>query len=332
MAKLVIDMMGSDLGSEATKQGVVLFHKRHPDCELVLVGKKEELSDLSSLFRIIEAGDVVTMDMGALEVIRKKESSMVEAISAVGLEKADGVVSAGGTGAFLSAATLLLKKIPGVRRPALVTGFPNLTKGGFVTLLDVGASNANTPEELAQFALMGSLYSHLVFGIGYPLVKLLANGTEEGKGSPEGKEAFKLLAADKKISFGGNIEASQVLTGAADVVVTDGFTGNVLLKATEGTAKGVSAMLKKAFKRNLCSMTGYLLSKKGLQEMSDQMNPKKIGGALLIGVNGIVVKAHGNSDGEAFASAIGLADRLASAGAVKKIEEGLREVRDEGTQ
>ncbi len=331
MIKLVIDMMGSDLGSKATKEGVVLFHKRHPDCELALVGKKEELSSLAPQFKIIEASDVVTMDMGALEVLRKKESSMVKAISAVGPEKADGVVSAGGTGAFLSASTLLLKKIPGVLRPALVTGFPNLTKGGFVTLLDVGASSSNTPEELAQFALMGSLYSHIVFGIDRPVVKLLANGTEEGKGSPVGKEAFKLLAANSKIAFGGNIEASQVLTGAADVVVSDGFTGNVLLKSTEGTAKGVGSLLKKAFKRSVFAMSGYFLAKKGLQEMSDQLDPKKIGGALLIGINGVVVKAHGNSDGEAFSHAIDLAYKLASSHVVKTIGEGLREASYEGS-
>jgi glycerol-3-phosphate acyltransferase PlsX len=256
---------------------------------------------------------------------------MVKDVTAVIQEKADGVDSAGGTGAFLSAATLMLKKIPGVSRPALVANFPNLGRGGFVTILDVGASNANTPAELAQFGLMGSLYSQAVNGIAKPLVKLLANGAEEEKGSPEGKEAFKLLAADKNISFGGNVEASMALLGDADVIVTDGFSGNVFLKATEGAAKGMGSLLKKAFTRNAIASIGYLMAKKGIDEMSAKLDSKKVGGAFLLGVNGVVVKAHGNSDGEAFGNAIDVAFRLAEAGTVGKIQKGLAQTAHEGS-
>jgi glycerol-3-phosphate acyltransferase PlsX len=205
MSKLVIDMMGSDLGSTMSKEAVRLFHASHPDCTLILVGKPAELGDMKD-FTIIPAEDVVSMEMGALEVLRKKDSSMVKAIEAVVSEKADGVVSAGSTGAFLSASTLILKKIPGVIRPALVTSFPNLKAGGFTTALDVGASNANTPEELAQFALMGSIYASKVNKIASPRVALLSNGSEEGKGSPEGKEAYELLKKDSRIRFVGNLE------------------------------------------------------------------------------------------------------------------------------
>jgi glycerol-3-phosphate acyltransferase PlsX len=323
MSKLVIDMMGSDQGSPMSKEAVRRFQKKHPDCALVLVGKKEELADVANA-KIIDAPETIAMEMGALEVLRKKDSSMVKAVQAVLDEGADGVVSAGSTGAFLSSATLLLKKIPGVLRPALVTVFPKLGAGesGYTTLLDVGASNANTPEELAQFAQMGTLYSQAVYGVEKPVVKLLSNGSEEGKGSPLGKAAFALLKDNPAVAFGGNIEGNQVLLGGADVVVMDGYSGNVFLKASEGMAKGMSGLLKKAFKRNLASKVGYLLSKKGITEMADTLNPKKTGGALLIGVNGVVVKAHGNSDAEAFENAMELALRLAEKTIVSQIRKG----------
>jgi glycerol-3-phosphate acyltransferase PlsX len=218
MAKLVIDMMGSDLGSAMSVEAVKLFHKDHPETELVLVGKKEELTGLTG-FPDHRCPEVVKMATGALEVLHQKDSSMVKAIESVKELHADGVVSAGSTGAFLSASTLLLKKIEGVERPALVTSFPNFKKGGFVTILDVGASSSNTAEELRQFALMGSFTPKSSTTSRDPEVKLLSNGSEEGKGSPLGKEAYPLLQNEKKIHFGGNIEGNSVLAGEADVVV-----------------------------------------------------------------------------------------------------------------
>lgn len=321
MSKLVIDMMGSDLGSPMSVEAVRHYRADHPECELILVGKKDELSAIKDC-KIIDAPSVIKMETGALEVLREKDSSMVKALEAVISENADGVVSAGSTGAFLSAATLILKKIPGVLRSALVTNFPNLEEGGYTTILDVGASNANTPEELAQFAYMGTLYAKAVNKKENPRVRLLSNGSEEGKGSPVGKEAYALLKEDKKINFLGNIEGNHLLNGEADVVVSDGYSGNIMLKSTEGAAKGMGTLLKKAFKRNLLSKIAYLFVKKGLKEMKEALNPKKAGGALLIGINGVVVKAHGNSDSEAFYHAIGLADNLAQHQVVNSIKEG----------
>ena len=320
MKKIVVDMMGSDLGSAITVEAVKEFHKKHPDYELICVGKKEELSSLD-FARIIDARDVVPMTAGALDVLRRKDSSMVVALKTAAEEKADGVVSAGATGGFLSAATLILKKIPGVLRPALITAFPNLANNGetFVTILDVGASNENTPEEMAQFGYMGATFSESVYGIKNPDVKTLANGIEEGKGSPEGKAAYRLLSEDKRINFQGNIEASQVLMGAADVVVTDGYSGNVLLKSTEGTAKGIGKLLKAGFKKNLGTKLGYLLSKSVIGNMKRLMDPKKVGGAMLIGINGVAVKAHGNSNAEAFLSAMEVEYRMIEAQIVQKI-------------
>ncbi len=321
--KIVLDMMGSDKGSAATKEGAALFHERHPEIELVLVGSKEELSDLPFSFELVDAQDVVEMDMGAIEVLRKKESSLVKAISTCATEKADAVVSAGSTGAFLSASALILKKIEGIIRPALVTNFPNLRTGGSIVILDIGASIRNTPEELAQFALMGTLYSQAVNGIKDPKVRLLSNGAEEGKGSEEGKAAYKLLSESKLINFGGNSEASKVLTGDSDVIVTSGYDGNILLKATEGAAKGMSGLIKKAFKRNLFSKIGYLFAHRGFDELKKTLDPRSTGGALLCGVRAVAVKAHGNSDGLGFANAIEVAYRLANKGIVESLEKAM---------
>jgi len=320
MKKIVVDMMGSDLGLEATKPGVELFHAKHPDVELILVGKEDELKDIPYA-KIVNATDVVPMTCGALEVIRRKESSMVVALNTMKQEGADGIISAGATGAFLSASTLMLKKIPGVARPALLTAFPNIEADGFTTLLDVGASNVNTAEELAQFAFMGTVYARAVYNIENPRVCLLSNGSEEGKGSPVGKEAYALLKEDKKVNFQGNIEGDKLLKGLADVVVSDGFTGNVMLKTTEGTAKGMGKLLKKGFLSKLRCKIGYLFAKPAVKMLTDKLDPSNVGGAMLMGVNGAVVKAHGNSTGKSFASAMEVLYRLVEGDTTNKIKE-----------
>ena len=321
--KIVIDMMGGDKGSVATKEAVRRFRSLHKDVELILVGKEEELCDMKEE-RIVPASEVITMEAGALEVLRQKESSMVKAVSYAKEENADAVVSCGSTGAFLASTTLILKKIPGVIRPALAVAMPHIVSNGNSTLifLDAGSSNVNTPIEMAQFGFMGSLYAKCGSSISDPKVAILSNGSEEGKGSPEGKEAYALLKEDKRIHFIGNIESMDVLTGEADVVVTDGFSGNICIKAIEGTAKTMGKMLKKGFKRNLFSKIGYLLAKKGVLEMKSTMDTKRVGGAMLLGVNAVAVKAHGNSDATAFYYSIELAYRLAKNKMVEKIKKG----------
>lgn len=319
MITLALDMMGGDLGSAELLKGVERFKGEHPDVSLILVGKKEELE--SSKETILDAKVVLPMTAGALDALREKESSMYEAISLVKEGKAQGVVSVGSTGAFLSASTVILRKIPGVTRPALIAPFPTKIKGKQVVILDVGASNENSGEEVAQFAIMGDLYSRDVLGVKEPKVYLLANGTEEEKGSPEGKAAGKILKENKAINFCGNIEAREALSGEADVVATDGFSGNIFLKSSEGMAKMMSGMIKKAFKRNLLTKIGYVFSKKGFDEMSASLDYKNVGGAMLLGVNGVVVKGHGNCDARAFYHAIDVAYKLAKADVVTKLKE-----------
>lgn len=323
MSALVIDMLGGDQGLEMSVPAVRRFHKEHPDVALRLVGPASVLSALG-FGEILDASEALPMEAGALEVLRHRDSSVMKALNSMKGKKDEAIVSAGSTGGFLSAATIVLKKLPGILRPALVTAFPRLSKeGGFITMLDVGASNENTPEELNQFALMGTLYSQIVYGKDCPLVKLLSNGTEEGKGSPAGKAAYKLLQENQAIHFGGNVEGNGILLGDADVVVSDGYSGNVLLKSTEGAAKGIGSLLKRAFKRNFWSKLGYLLAKKGIDEMKESLDPKKVGGALLLGVNGLAVKAHGNSDEEAFYHALVLAYTLMEGKIVEQLERGL---------
>jgi glycerol-3-phosphate acyltransferase PlsX len=322
MITLAVDMSSGDLGSKAALEGVRLFQEKHPnEVNFLLVGKKEELEGAQG--EIVDAKEVMPMEAGVLDALRNKESSMFKAVNSVKEKKADGVISCGGTGAFLTCATVLLRKIPGAERACLVAPFPTRIKGKRVVILDVGANNENSGKEIAQFAFMGSLYSKCVYGTKDPKVYVLSNGSEEGKGSPEGQEAYALLKERKDINFQGNLEARDVLNGDADVVATDGFSGNTLLKGTEGVAKMMSEMMKSAFKRNIFSKLGYLLSRKGFKDMKETMDYKSVGGAMLLGVNGVVVKAHGNSDGVAIFHAIEVAYFLVKNKLVDQIKEGL---------
>lgn len=323
MIKIAVDCMGGDNGSEIVVSAIKTFKQNNPSISIAAVGKKEELKDLENIAEIIDAREVIPMDAGALQVMRMKDSSMNKALKLMKDEHYDAVVSCGSTGGFLSASTLILKLIPGVKRAALVTPFPTKIKGKKVTLLDIGANNENSSDELVQFAKMGRLYSQAVFGIKEPKVYLLSNGAEEEKGAPEVKEAHKLLKEMNFPNFEGNIEARYVLDGNADVVVSDGYTGNIFLKGTEGAAKFLGGMIKKAFKKNLWTKLGYLHVKKGIDEINETMNYKSAGGAMLLGVNGVVVKGHGNSDAYAFSCALEVAKKLAMSNIVNAIKEGM---------
>lgn len=323
MLKFAVDCSGADKGSAVVVNAIKSFLIKNKDVEIFAFGKAKELSELNGVCHVIDAKDVVPMEAGALEVMRMKNSSMMMAIDYMKNQGLDGVISAGSTGGFLSASTLILKTIPGVKRAALVAPFPTAIKGKKTVILDIGASNENSPEELVQFALMGSLYAKYVYGLANPNVYLLSNGTEEGKGSPTSKVAFNLLKENNFPGFKGNVEARYALSGDADVVVCDGFSGNVFLKSSEGIAKMMSNMMKKTFKKNLWTMLGYLHVKKGIKEMTETMDYKSTGGAMLLGVNGVVVKAHGSSDAYAFKCALDVAKKLAENNLAEKIKKGL---------
>lgn len=322
MVKIVIDMMGGDKGYEVTIEAVKEFLKSHDDCEIIAVGDEKVLEPIKGIVsKIIPSTSVLPMECGVMQAMRQKDSSCYKAISAVNEEKADGVLSAGSTGAFLSLATLINKKIPGVERPALISPFPTRIPGKSVILLDVGATSDNSPEDLYQFAKMGEAYYKAAYGEEAKNINLICNGTEEGKGNDLSKKANALLKANP--NYKGYIEARHVLSGKCDVCVFDGFTGNVFLKGVEGVAKMMGGMMKDAFTASLSSKIGYLFAKRSFKPMIKLMDYKRVGGALLIGVNTVAVKAHGNSNAYSFGNALTLTYTLAKNKIVDQIKQNL---------
>ena len=321
MVKIVIDMMGGDNGYAITIEAVKNFLKEHDDCEIIAVGDEKVLEPIKDIVKIIPSQSILPMECGVMQAMRQKDSSCYKAISAVNEEKADGVLSAGSTGAFLSLATLINKKIPGVERPALISPFPTRIPGKSVVLLDVGATSDNSPEDLYQFAKMGEAYYKAAYGEEAKNINLVCNGTEEGKGNDLTKKANALLKQNPH--YTGYIEARHVLDGKCDVCVFDGFTGNVFLKGVEGVAKMMGGMMKEVFTASFSSKMGYLLAKKSFKPMIKLMDYKRVGGALLIGVNTVAVKAHGNSDAYSFGNDLTLTYTLAKNKLVDQIKQNL---------
>ena len=322
MVKIVVDMMGGDNGYEPTIAAVTKFLNDHDDVEIVAVGDEKVLEPLKGKVKIVPSTTVAPMECSVMQAMRDKESSVYKAVNATLTEDADAVLSAGSTGAFLALCTLIIKKIDGVDRPALITQFPTKIKGKYVVLLDVGASSDNNARELFQFAKIGEAYYSAFYDEANPKVYLISNGTEEGKGSALAKEAYALLKGEK--NFQGYMEGRDVFTGKADVVVFDGFTGNVFLKGSEGMAKMMGGLMKDAFLSSLSSKIGYLFAKKGIKGMLETMNYKRVGGALLIGLNKVAVKAHGNADEESFYGSLNVAYNSAKKQTVQKIKENLK--------
>lgn len=323
--KIVVDMMGGDLGTTITVSVLKEFSKNHVEDTFYCVGKKEELKELEGIKNIVivEASDVLKMDVNPLDAMKDKNSSMYIGYDTYLKEQCDGILSCGSTGAFLTLATLKLKRIEGITRPGLITPFPTKIKGKNFLALDLGANATNTSEELYQFGKMGSIMYELIYGVKSPKVALLNIGSEEDKGDEIHKEAYQFLKNDKSINFIGNVEGREPLYNVCDVLVTDGFSGNIFLKTMEGSMKIMTGFIKESFKRNLFSKIGYLLSSKGFKEIKERMNYKNVGGAMLIGVNGVAIKAHGNSDNLAFTKALEMCYNLAKKDIVKRIKEGL---------
>lgn len=324
MVKIVVDMMGGDNGYKPTIAATNKFLADHDDVFIYAVGDEKVLECYkgNDRVKIIPSTSVAPMECSVMQAMRDKESSVYKAVSAVLNEDADAVLSAGSTGAFLSLCTLIIKKIDGVDRPALITQFPTKIKGKYVVLLDVGASSENSAQELVQFAKIGEAYYQAFYEKKNPNVYLICNGTEEGKGSSLSKETYAMLKGRE--NFKGYMEGRDVFSGNADVVVFDGFTGNIFLKGSEGMAKMMGGLMKDAFKSSLRSKIGYLFARKGLKGMLETMNYKRVGGALLVGVNKVAVKAHGNADEESFYGSLNVAYTSAKKESVQKIKENLK--------
>lgn len=326
MYTIAVDCMGLDKGPKVCVDSIINFLKRHNDCKIVAFGRYEDLKILESYknIEIVDCKDVMPMTAGAIEAMRARETSMYKAIVSTKERNFDGVISAGSTAAYLTLATVKLKTIEGIERAALVTILPT-ESGKYFTVLDVGANVETSSDQLIQFAKMGRIYSQKVLKVENPKVYLLSNGAEDEKGSPEVKEANKILKETNFPGFKGNIESKEVINSDVDVLVTGGYVGNIFLKCYEGVAKMMSNLIKKAFKKNLSTKVGYLFAKKGFDELSSKLKSDKIGGAMLLGVNGVVVKSHGGSTESAFTSAMEVLYSIVNENALELIKNGVNE-------
>ena len=307
--KLAIDAHGGDNAPREIIKGCHLA-KSELGADLVLVGRESEILEImkeegidKNEFEIVNADVILTMEDDPTSVVKgKNDSSMAVALKLVKDGVCDGAVSAGNSGALLVGATLIVKRIKGVKRAALATVFPSET--GPLMLTDIGANVECKPEYLVQFGMMGAEYMKNMFGIENPRVALLNNGTEEHKGTPLHQDAYQLLKADSNVNFIGNIEGRDISFGGCDVAVTDGFTGNVALKTYEGIGKMMANNIKGIFKENIITKIGALFVLKQINAFKKKFDYKEYGGAPLLGIRKPVIKAHGSSDAKAFKNAI----------------------------
>ena len=334
--KIILDAMGGDHAPEAPVLGAFEAAKLY-GAQITLVGRGEGIlevmrqhgiADLPNGVDIANADDVVDMHDDPGSVIHKrKNSSMVVGLKMLADGQGDAFVSAGSTGALLTGATLLVKRVKGIRRAAMGPAMPNKA-GGKTVILDCGANAECTPEFLLQFGIVGSLYAKKNFGLENPKVGLLNIGTEDSKGTPLQKDAYALLTQAHEqglINFVGNVESRDVPLGAVDVVVCDGFSGNVLLKSIEGTAMFMGSLMKhKILKRSFLSKIGYLFCKKGVDEVMGMLDYRTIGGTPFLGIRKPVIKAHGSSDALAFRNAVGQAMETAKGDIAGDLEKALQ--------
>ena len=329
MLKIAIDAMGGDFGPEPIIEGVISALKKDRHFTAILVGKKEELLPLIPQkfdHRIIfqEASDVISMHDHATDALKKKDSSAYIAIDLVKKGEADAYVSAGHSGASMSLATLRIGRIKGVSRPAIATLMP--TVNGTTLVLDVGANVDCDANNLKEFGIMGKVYSEDVLGVDGALIGLLSNGEEESKGNESTKAAFKLL--ENVPNFVGNVEGTDVFNGSVDVVVCDGFVGNILLKTAEGVADTIGKIIKNNLRRSLVSITGAVLMRKVFKKLKLKVDYAEYGGAPLIGVKAPVIIAHGKSNAKAMQNAIFQAIKAADSNLNQNIEEKLKQFKD----
>lgn len=327
--KIIVDAMGGDNAPEAIVKGA-LMARDELGIELVLVGKKEEIEACiadagTDKIEIADAREVVTMDdEPSTACRRKKDSSMTVALKMLHDGKGDAVVSAGSTGALLTGATLFVKRIKGIRRAAMAPVLPSMENG--MILIDCGANAECTPEYLLQFAYMGSFYAKRIMGIENPRVGLLNIGTEECKGGELQHGAYKLLTEAKtegRLNFVGNVEASTMFFGGVDVVVADGFSGNIALKTTEGAAKFLFKEIKGVLTKNLKNKLAAAVIKNDVKGIAKKLDPNEVGGTALMGISAPVIKAHGSSNDKAIFAAIRQAKSFAESNMINDIVDNI---------
>ncbi|MBQ2959664.1 MAG: phosphate acyltransferase PlsX [Oscillospiraceae bacterium] len=329
--KIIIDAMGGDNAPHEIVKGAVKA-KRELGVDIALVGRIEDIQAClkneganEADFELVDAREIITMeDDPSTATRRKKDSSMTVALNMVRDGKGDALVSAGSTGALLTGATLIVKRIKGIRRAAMAPVLPNGENG--VMLIDCGANVECTAEYLLQFAYMGSFYAKKLMGIEKPRVGLLNVGTEDTKGGELQHQSFALLKAahdEGRINFVGNVEGTGVFAGLVDVVVTDGFTGNVMLKTIEGSIKFIMKSLKGVFYKNTKNKLAAAVMKSELNEMKKSLDVNEIGGTAMVGISKPVIKAHGSSNAAAIFSAVRQAISFVEAGVIEDIQANI---------
>lgn len=324
MIKLAVDAMGGDHAPHSVVEGVKLALEAYTDIEIQLYGDQEQIEELiepHERLSIIHTTEVIEGDDEPVRAIRrKKDASMVRAARAVKDGEADAVLSAGNTGAFLTAGLLIIGRIKGIDRPGLMPLIPTFNPDSpQVILMDSGANADSKPENLHQFAILANFYARYVLNIDQPRIGLLNNGTEPGKGSQLAKAAYELLEEEDSIHFIGNVEPTDILTGKADVLITDGYTGNIALKTLEGTAKEVMGVLKNIiYNTSPAAKLGGALMSRQLKNTLSQASASNIGAAVLLGIQHPLLKAHGSSDGPTMFAAIRQARTVIDSQAVNK--------------
>ena len=324
---LAIDIMGGDFGPKTTIEGVLIASKAYPNVKFVLFGdknkSKDELQKISSLknYEFIHTTESIRSTDQPVNALRKlKKSSMRLGINSIKLNECDGLVSAGNTGALMAISKFVLKTVKAIDRPAIAALMP--TMKGQTVILDLGANVECSSENLVQFAIMGDIFSRSVLGIKNPKLGLLNVGSEQIKGNTVVKKTFDdLKKMNSKINFFGYVEGNDINKGIVDVIVTDGFSGNIALKTAEGVAELIFTFLKNAYASSLVSKVGYLLSKPAINRFKTRIDPRKYNGAVLLGLNGIVVKSHGGTDAFGFSNAIGVAVSLIENSYVDEIKK-----------
>jgi len=326
---LAIDAMGGDHAPEAILDGLELAAERHPQAQFLLLGDETRLRDAlakrpraSKACVVRHARDAIPGDMKPTLALRMRQSSMRLAIDAVANGEAAGVVSAGNTGALMAMAKIVIKTMPEIGRPALAAITPSAR--GDVVMLDLGANVQCDARNLIEFAIMGDAFARAVLGLPSPTIGLLNVGSEELKGDDRVRQAAEVLRdGHAGINFHGFIEGHDIAAGTVDVVVTDGFTGNVALKTGEGALKLMRDLLRQVFTSTIPARMGYLLARPALERLREWMDPRRYNGAILLGLNGVVVKSHGGTDATGFAHAVDVAMDMVTHGFTQNIREGL---------
>jgi phosphate acyltransferase len=326
---LAVDAMGGDHAPDIIVEGLDIAAERHPAARFLLVGDEARLTSLLARHKratgactVRHTPDVIGDDVKPSAAVRMRAASMRVAIDAVAGSEASGVVSAGNTGALLALAKIVIKTMPGIDRPAMAAIGPSAR--GDVVLLDLGANVVCDSRNLVEFAIMGDVFARTVLGLTAPTIGLLNVGSEELKGDDRLRQAADILRASHiGPQFHGFVEGHDIAAGTTDVIVTDGFTGNVALKTGEGALRLMGALLKQVYTSSLLAKIGYLLARPGLERLREWLDPRRYNGAVMLGLNGVVVKSHGGTDAQGFAHAVDVAMDMVVHRFNERIREGL---------